>query len=212
MVGTFRNLLVAVLLLVPTGTLMAIDPTLTLKTTPLDSTLEVGESTTIIVSAQISDSASDDGLIDYDLDIFPLDKTGVHFSGLAILDPNATIISTGTFDPTTGGILGIRGHYTTTDKGIAAPVNLFSILLFADKVGLNSISTGLSVYPAGTGIPFTLNKSGIYEDPSFGDPVSFTVNSSLAVAPITVLPAVPEPATGLLGLVTLSSLLIRRRR
>jgi hypothetical protein len=182
----------------------------TLTTSTPDAALNVGETTSITVSALITDAVSNDGLVSYDLDLFPLDMEGIHFVGTPTFDPAATVDSLGTFDPFTGGLLGIRGHYALPGKGVGTTVNLFTIQVFADAIGPNSVSAGLSVFPSGTGIPLKLNLSGNYADPSGPGPIPFTVDSSSAIVVLDI--TVPEPATALLGMLGISALLCRRRR
>jgi hypothetical protein len=190
--------------------LAAVPPTVTLTDTPLQNNLLVGDSTTITVSAVVSNASANDGIVEFDLDLFPLIKSGIHFTSLATLDPHATLVSAGTSDSTTGGILGITGLYTPNGQGIGTPVNLFTVQLHADTAGANSVSAGLSVYPNGTGIPFQLNVSGDYVDPSSGTP-PFLVDSSGAIAHLSVS-AAPEPSTALFCLSLLTPALLKRRR
>ena len=172
-------------------------PTITLTTSALQSTLGVGDSTTITVSAVVTGGAADDGITAYDLDLLPLNKSGIHFVGTAVQEGNDYAISGGTPDAATGGLLGITGLFFTTNKGIGAAAALFTVQVYADAAGVNSVSAGLSVQPSGTGIPFQLNVTGDYVAPGGGKTQTFTVDSSAAIAPLTVT-AVPEPATALL--------------
>jgi hypothetical protein len=186
--------------------------TLTLATSAPQQTLRVGDTTTITVSAVVTGGTANDGITAFDLDLFPLNKSGVHFVGNALLDANAVAISAGTPEAATGGLRGIAGLYDPTGKGIGSTVTLFTVQMHADAVGANSVSAGLSVYPNGTGVPFQLNITRDYVDPSSGHPQTFVVDSSAAVAPVTVT-AVPEPATAMLwGGLWGAAVFISRRR
>ncbi|HEY4328546.1 MAG TPA: hypothetical protein VGN88_02330 [Phycisphaerae bacterium] len=187
-------------------------PTVILTTTVDQPALHPGDMTNVTVNATVTNGTVSDGITEFDIDVFPLDKLGVHFVGLASIDPAATIVSPGTVDPITGGILGITGIYDPVGKGIGTTEALFKILLQADAIGTNSVSSGLSVSPNGTGVPFQLNISGDYVDPSSGNPITFNVDTSGAVAHVTVT-SVPEPTSGwiLASLVGAAALLTRRR-
>jgi hypothetical protein len=166
-------------------------PTLTLSTFVSEPALQVGQETTVSVRATITGGAANDGLTAFDLDLFPLDKSGIHFVGLATLDPTAVLLSAGTFEPASGGIRGISGVYNPVGVAIGAPVTLFTVM---------------SDFPNGVGIPFQLNVSGDYL-PSNSN---FTVVTSGAVAPVHV-GAVPEPASLMLSALG-AALLLRRGR
>jgi len=187
-------------------------PTLTLTTSALQPALLVGDTTTITVSAVVTGGAADDGLTSYDLDLLPLDKSGIHFVGTAVQDVNALPISAGTPDAATGGLLGIYGYYDPVGVGIGTTVALFTVQVHVDAVGANSVAAGMSVYPNGAGVPFQLNISGDYVDSSSGHPQPFLVDSSAAIALLTVTP-VPEPSTALLfaGLIGVATFNWRRR-
>ena len=194
----FRRTALAVVGILGFGAASAFaQPTLTFTTVAQQPTLHVGDTTTITVSAVVTGGTASDGITAYDLDLFPLNKSGIHFVGTAVLDMNAVSISPGTLDATSGGLLGITGLYDPVGKGIGSTVALFTVQVHADAVGANSVSAGLSVYPNGTGIPFQLNISGDYVDPSGGHPQTFAVGSSGAIASLSVT-AVPEPSTALL--------------
>jgi hypothetical protein len=183
----------------------AASPSLKLDTLVSQPTLQVGQETTVAVRATITGGAANDGLTAFDLDLFPLDKSGMHFVGLASVDPAAVLLSAGTFEPASGGLRGISAVYNPVGVAIGSTVTLFTVKLHADGVGDNSVSTGLSVFPNGVGIPFQLNVSGDY---AAGNS-NFTVLTGGAVAPVHII-AVPEPGSVGLGLAVAAASLLRR--
>lgn len=181
-------------------------PIVTLTTQTSSGTVNVGDTFTVTVSAQVSGGAANDGITDYDIDLFPSSKTSLQLLGVASQSTGISL-STGTADTGTGGLLGISAVFDAPGAAVGTTVPLFTVTARALAAGPASVSAGLSVYPNGLGVPFELNVSGDYTPaPAAG---TFTVDTSNAIAHVTVL--APEPSSALLLIAPLAWFLVRRR-
>jgi hypothetical protein len=170
--------------------------------------VQVGEVFTVTVSASVTGGTADEGVVSYDLDLFPSDKTHLQLVGLAALQPPESELSSGTVDAGTGGLLGISGVFDAPGVGIGAPVTLFTAQFKALAAGPASVAAGLSVYPNGTGHPFELNVLGDYVPPPGAS--TFSIDTSQAIAAVNVT-AVPEPSALAVAFVAASMMWVRRR-
>jgi hypothetical protein len=182
-------------------------PVVTL-TTQGPASVQVGDTFTVTVSASVTGGTANQGVVSYDLDLFPSDKTHLQLVGVAALQPPDSELSSGTVDAGTGGLLGISGVFDAPGVGIGAPVALFTAQFKALASGPASVAAGLSVYPNGTGHPFELNELGDYVPPPGAS--TFSVDTSHAIAAVNVT-AVPEPSALAVALVAASVMWVRRR-
>lgn len=179
-------------------------PKVTLTTQVSQPTVNVGDVFTITVSGSVSGGTASDGIVAYDLDLIPTDKTLVQLIG-PVTQTGETSLSAGTPQAGTGGLLGISGAFDGNGAGIGTTATLFTVQAKALAAGSTSVFAGLSTFlpepPNTGGIPFTLNVSG--------DVASQNVDSSGAIAAVTI--AAPEPASvGILGLAIFAILVSRK--
>lgn len=128
------------------------------------SSIQVGQTATINVRAQVENPASaNDGIFTFDLDLIMANVIPAQPSVLSVQSVTRTGVddssfggSNGTVTPT--GISAIYGGYPIDTNGIGSPVTLFSVVVMGIAVGSETITPGPSVNPYG--VDFTLYQSG----------------------------------------------------
>ncbi|HVX86437.1 MAG TPA: cohesin domain-containing protein [Phycisphaerae bacterium] len=205
MTRTFCSLAIAGALLVAAPLLAS--PLVTLSAQSDKSSVNVGDTFTVTVSAQVANGALNDGLTAYNIDLYPTTSSQLQFLGAASQNSGISL-STGNSDPGTGGLLGVSAVFDAPGIAIGSTVPLFTVTVKALAPGATTVAAGLSVYPNGAGIPLELNVSGDYvAAPGSGN---FSVDTSNAIAHVSV--AVPEPSAALFVLPAVGLFLLRRRR
>jgi hypothetical protein len=205
MTRTFCSLAMAGALLVAAP--LFASPLVTLTTQASQSSVNVGDTFTVTVSAQVANGAANDGLTAYDIDLFPTTSSQLQFVGAAS-QASGVSLSAGTLDPGTGGLLGVSAVFDPPGIAVGSSVPLFTVTVKALTPGDATVAAGLSVYPNGTGVPLELNVSGDYSPVPASS--NFAVDTSNAIAHVTV--AVPEPSAALFVLPAIGLFLLRRRR
>ena len=171
----------------------ALIPTVVVNTVADNPSLQIGQTTTVHVTASITNPTSgSDGIAAYDLNVNLLPSNVVHivpgslsFSGSPVALGGPTFPnSTDSNNP--GGITGIAELYVSPDNlGIGSPFTLFSFQIMADKSGVASVGIS-SGAQTGLGDVFALVQ---------GD--SLNTDFTNAIANVQVA-SVPEPASCLL--------------
>ena len=108
-----------------------------------DPGLQLGESTTVTVSALVSPGSSTDGIFAFDLDLILSEPSVLSVVPGSVNRPDVDARlagSDGTSQP--WGINGIAGGYWEMDRGTAAPQVLFTAELHDDAVGSSTMYIG----------------------------------------------------------------------